>query len=1342
MGIRRFLKGHGKRTCTGARDGPDDGHSPHIGESRPAMQTRELLQRWLDLSDAPREQRRFLEAHPQLLAPSSDALLDARVAEAEQSGAWAQAYALRDAQALLRDATRRGGDSGAICDAYVNSRGGLALDVPSWLEAVEARVAELSQQGLPHETASARAMEWGGELAQAGQTPHLEPAISAELRLRRWQALYEGIELLDPADLGALDVGELDALLGTFTRERYPRRWASVQHLRGVWLQGTLQTLTAARLEQAIDALLQALTVRDEHAFPLEWAESQRALGRALSNAVAGPRDQRREEAIERLQAALTVFTRERFPKEWANTQTDLGTAYKQRASARQAENIESAIGCYEAALQVTTFEADPLEWAKAINNLGIAYKDRIRGDRAENLERAISCHLASLRVRSRERFPSAWAQTQHNLGLAYLRRVLGDPADNQERAIAHQEAALAVRTRESNPIGWARTMGNLAGSYYERLRGDRAENLERTLGLQMAALEVFTYERTPADWSQIHLNIGNTYLERISGSRVENIERAIEHLRLAIGEDERGHYSFGRGRALHNLGEAYARRGVGDPDENYHQALACYEQALEVLTREARPYEWAYALCGLGQTHTLPQIGERHERLCQAERCFQRALEVLTPDAYPYEHHRNGLRLARVKAELGEWEAAHAAYASASRAEDFMLALGVGVVNRDAVLKESTGAAGEHGFVLTRLGHLEEAAVALEAGLARSLAEGRAFSMAAPERIQDPERRARYEHARRRLIVAQAALHGPSEAGQSEVERRATDIAHVEALQQARSDFNRVVAAVRAARDPADLLYEEVTAETLLRAAHRGGTSHALVYLVATPWGGVAVAARSAEQSWERSGPGGQGSARFAALDLPELTDAFVAALSGIELGVELGVELGAGLDRVVGGFAPAQQGAALSLLSAWPGATLREQAGALHEACVAANAQGTLDAAAQELLARPEFADDIDTPLEDLSATQRSFLDATLGHRMLHLELTRCLDALARVVAGPLVEWLGEQEITSVTLVPCGELATFPLACVPLDDERTFGEALPASVAPSARALLSGGAPVRPRAGLYAVGDTRPRDLPLPWSEAEALTMAALARGVGLASQVKVKDGGTRDWLLSALRQGEVVNIACHGRFDAHDYLRSRLLLGRDEELTLADMLAYNADLSGLRLLVVSACQAANLDLRGARDEVHSLTAGMIQAGADAVLSPWWMVDDRASFLLMARFAQEWLPKMATVPPAAALARAQRWLRTATNRDLGEWEARIANTPSAATAVAERDGSDGTSREGAAGSAGRASPVVAVRGRGLRLDIDDAARRIREQAAWDDPDTRPYADPYYWAGFQVTGW
>jgi CHAT domain-containing protein len=119
-----------------------------------------------------------------------------------------------------------------------------------------------------------------------------------------------------------------------------------------------------------------------------------------------------------------------------------------------------------------------------------------------------------------------------------------------------------------------------------------------------------------------------------------------------------------------------------------------------------------------------------------------------------------------------------------------------------------------------------------------------------------------------------------------------------------------------------------------------------------------------------------------------------------------------------------------------------------------------------------------------------------------------------------------------------------------------------------------------------------------------------------------------------------------------------------------------------------------------------------------------------------------QEWLPRMAQEPPAAALARAQRWLRTVTVRELQQWHAR--DVP---LSTEEERRESGTNNPAHAPEAQDFLPhftdMSIVSKRSSRYDIDQAQWQVRAKAKTSiDPDARPYADPIYWAGFQVTGW
>jgi CHAT domain-containing protein len=77
----------------------------------------------------------------------------------------------------------------------------------------------------------------------------------------------------------------------------------------------------------------------------------------------------------------------------------------------------------------------------------------------------------------------------------------------------------------------------------------------------------------------------------------------------------------------------------------------------------------------------------------------------------------------------------------------------------------------------------------------------------------------------------------------------------------------------------------------------------------------------------------------------------------------------------------------------------------------------------------------------------------------------------------------------------------------------------------------------------------------------------------------------------------------------------------------------------------VVLSACETGIVDVNRSPDEYVGLPAGFMQAGAPAVISSLWTVDDHSTALLMERFYRNHREKKMSFP--AALREAQLWLR-----------------------------------------------------------------------------------------------
>lgn len=253
----------------------------------------------------------------------------------------------------------------------------------------------------------------------------------------------------------------------------------------------------------------------------------------------------------------------------------------------------------------------------------------------------------------------------------------------------------------------------------------------------------------------------------------------------------------------------------------------------------------------------------------------------------------------------------------------------------------------------------------------------------------------------------------------------------------------------------------------------------------------------------------------------------------------------------------------------------------------------------------------------------------------------------------------------------------------------------ALAASAAPpQAEAASAGATPALPLlAALLQEAIRWPQSL--PHAQAELADICALLpdRSRPLYGAEATVDAFTR-----ALPQATLLHFACHGAFDPADPPASGLALA-DGQLRLRDL--HSPDFQGLaraRLAVLSACQTAISDFRDLRDESIGLPAAFLQAGVPGVVGSLWPVADHSTRLLIGRFYAYWLGE--DYPPAQALAAAQHWLRTASRDDLGAYYESF-----------------------------------------LRMPPDEAQSLQAEMLLAGSGEERPYANPYYWAGFTFHG-
>jgi CHAT domain-containing protein len=178
--------------------------------------------------------------------------------------------------------------------------------------------------------------------------------------------------------------------------------------------------------------------------------------------------------------------------------------------------------------------------------------------------------------------------------------------------------------------------------------------------------------------------------------------------------------------------------------------------------------------------------------------------------------------------------------------------------------------------------------------------------------------------------------------------------------------------------------------------------------------------------------------------------------------------------------------------------------------------------------------------------------------------------------------------------------------------------------------------------------------------------------------------------------------LHFACHGYYDWRNPMNSALVLADRVPLTLSQVFSM-MDFSAARLAVLSACETGITEIGQSPDEFLGFPAGFLQAGAPAVMSTLWAVDDFSTTLLVEAFYARHLKPMA---PPAALRESQQEVRGMTVSDVA------AHAKTAYESAAEEN------------QAGLLEQFL-----------------YYQALAKSNPGLRPFEHPYYWAAFTVNG-
>jgi CHAT domain-containing protein/tetratricopeptide (TPR) repeat protein len=196
------------------------------------------------------------------------------------------------------------------------------------------------------------------------------------------------------------------------------------------------------------------------------------------------------------------------------------------------------------------------------------------------------------------------------------------------------------------------------------------------------------------------------------------------------------------------------------------------------------------------------------------------------------------------------------------------------------------------------------------------------------------------------------------------------------------------------------------------------------------------------------------------------------------------------------------------------------------------------------------------------------------------------------------------------------------------------------------------------------------------------------------------------TKNKVVAAMKNGaDIFHFTGHGEHDLNSPINSALAL-TDERLTLREI--FDLPLPNYYLVCLSACETGLTNKSNLIDEFVGLVSGFLAKGTAYVLSTLWSVREDAAALMVVEFYRRL--KAGTTPPIA-FQEAQNWLRVVTYPQIAEWYRQLATDE-----LCQQD-------------------------YGCWQNLRSLARNIEKDVDKMELNQPPYQNPYYWAGFTITG-
>jgi CHAT domain-containing protein/tetratricopeptide (TPR) repeat protein len=792
--------------------------------------------------------------------------------------------------------------------------------------------------------------------------------------------------------------------------------------------------------------------------------------------------------------------------------------------------------------------------------------------------------------------------EAQRAQGLLALRE--GDRRANVEEAIAGFRRALGGTVQ---PDEAARIVMALAVAFAERIEGDPADNAELAVKALRDALS-YLDENSQLDLSDdLQLNLANALMRRERGDRVANLGEGVALCQAVLAHRTPTADGSQWGRAQLNLAALlYELKSVGDAARG--DAAQAYES---VIGARGQVPDWQVAMAhySLGRGLRILAVGdnESHAEVALEGPSAQRVAEEERVEAQRLMEAREHLetaeslavadpdpiRIGRILAELAD---VHHRLGEVDEALE-AARRGFELLTPQRSPRECVGVARHLGHLLALRKEWPEAVVAFRAAVECS-------ELVFNSRLSPKDREAEAKRAgnlTRWAAYALAAAGEPLEAAL--------------VLENGRTREMRQRFGLPAAETALlDELPEELR-ETYLAALAR---------TLKSPLGpGRAPGSRDLQEALDaiRSVPGFEDFAKRSRAD-----DLLGALESGWPL---LYVD-------------PTPYGTLVLAIT--------EEAGAAYADPMLLETPDS-----SEVMMRLLLGDGVETP--ELIGTEEggSYLLAASGlgekGRDIQPDVEHVLPWLGSALAKPIATYLADHGAVGVTLVPCGPLSLAPLHAAPWQEDssdRCLIDAVEVRYAASAALAATCLERTRERADatlrlLALANPDGTLEAAIP--EVEAIVSCFPADGTLWTS------GSEARWAFLRAHAGEAshIHLACHA--GAGIWGKGVNAIGLADGAVEASRLTDLAPMSA-RVVTISACQSAVVDLGHLPEEGFSVGGAVIAAGAACAIASLWPVRDDTTALLMVRLYEEMISN--ALRPPEALRRAQLWLRDLTDPEL----------------------------------------------------------------------------------------